>query len=72
MPQGIRRPHEAVDYAALERLYPPPPEYFETSWLDDRERIEANLLKYQQAYQAAGQVISLSKELFEQVVGIFR
>ena len=23
MPQGIRRPHEAVDYAALTRMYPP-------------------------------------------------
>ena len=29
MAQGIRRPHEAVDFAAIERLYPPPPEYYE-------------------------------------------
>ncbi len=44
MPQGIRRPHEAVDYAALTRLYPPPPEYFETAYTDTREQIEAKQL----------------------------
>ncbi|MCR9096587.1 MAG: hypothetical protein NXI30_20385 [bacterium] len=44
MPQGIRRPHEAVDYDALTRMYPPPPEYFESTWLEDRERIEAKQL----------------------------
>ncbi|NJM31720.1 MAG: hypothetical protein HC848_01065 [Limnobacter sp.] len=31
----------------------------------------ANLLKYQQAYQASGRVISLSKELFELVLNLF-
>jgi flagellar hook-associated protein 1 len=31
----------------------------------------ANLLKYQQAYQASGRVISLSKEMFELVLNIF-
>jgi phenylacetate-CoA ligase len=30
----IRRRHEAVDHAALERMFPPPPEYFETAWFD--------------------------------------
>ena len=44
MPQGIRRPHEAIDYDALTRMYPPPPEYFESTWLEDRERIEAKQL----------------------------
>ena len=44
MPQGIRRPHEAVDYDALTRLYPPPPEYFESTWLEGREQIEAKQL----------------------------
>lgn len=44
MPQGIRRPHEAVDYASLTRLYPPPPEYFETAYVDTREQIEAKQL----------------------------
>lgn len=31
----------------------------------------ANLIKFQQAYQASGRVISLSKEMFEQILGIF-
>ncbi len=44
MPQGIRRPHEAVDYDALTRLYPPAPEYFESAWLETREQIEAKQL----------------------------
>lgn len=44
MAQGIRRPHEAVDFAAVERLYPPPPEYFETAYFDDRETIESRQL----------------------------
>lgn len=39
MSQGIRRPHQAVDYNDLQRLYPPPPEYFETAWLDGPEQI---------------------------------
>jgi hypothetical protein len=44
MAQGIRRPHEAVDFAAIERMYPPPPEYFETAFYDDRETIERRQL----------------------------
>jgi len=44
MPQGIRRPHEAVDYDAMTRLYPPPPEYFETAYIETREQIEAKQL----------------------------
>jgi flagellar hook-associated protein 1 FlgK len=32
----------------------------------------SDLLKYQQAYQAAGRVISLSKELFDQIVNLLR
>ena len=31
----------------------------------------ATLLRYQQAYQASGRVISLAKEMFEQILGIF-
>ena len=31
----------------------------------------ANLIKFQQAYQASGRVISLSKELFDQILSIF-
>ena len=44
MAQGIRRPHEAVDFAAIERMYPPPPEYFETTYFEDRETIERKQL----------------------------
>jgi phenylacetate-CoA ligase len=44
MAQGIRRPHEAVDFAAIERMYPPPPEYFETAYFADRETIERTQL----------------------------
>lgn len=35
----IRRRHEAVDYTAIERLFPPPPEYFESAWFDPPEVI---------------------------------
>ena len=31
----------------------------------------ANLIKFQQAYQASGRVISLSKELFDQILNMF-
>ena len=44
MAQGIRRPHEAIDFAAIERMYPPPPEYFETAYFEDRETIERKQL----------------------------
>jgi phenylacetate-CoA ligase len=35
----IRRRHEAVDFAAIERMFPPPPEYFEAAWYDPPEVI---------------------------------
>jgi phenylacetate-CoA ligase len=37
---ALKRPFEAVDYGALARAYPPPPEYFETAWLAEPEAIE--------------------------------
>src|SRR5262249_40139174 len=37
MSGALRRPFEAVDYTALMRAYPPPPEYFETEWYRDPE-----------------------------------
>ncbi len=40
MSVGIRRPFEAVDYDALVRAFPPPPEYFERAWLAPPEEIE--------------------------------
>jgi phenylacetate-CoA ligase len=36
----LRRPFEVVDYPALARAYPPPPEYFATAWLAPPEEIE--------------------------------
>jgi phenylacetate-CoA ligase len=39
MAHGIRRPHEAADRAAIERLYPPPPEYFASAYFDDPHAI---------------------------------
>lgn len=42
---AFRRPREAVDFDHLETLYPPPPEYFDTAWLDDPTTIEAKQLE---------------------------
>jgi phenylacetate-CoA ligase len=53
---ALRRPFEAVDYAALVRAHAPPPEYFETDWLLGPEEIEARQLarlraRAQRAYE---------------------
>ena len=48
MGQGIRRPWQAVDYAEVQRAYPPPPEYFERAWYappDEIERVQLQRLK---------------------------
>ncbi|MBW2424663.1 MAG: hypothetical protein JRG86_10460 [Deltaproteobacteria bacterium] len=45
MSQGIRRPHEAVDWNYLVQAYPPPPEYFETAYLASPEEIESRQLQ---------------------------
>ncbi|HZP29740.1 MAG TPA: hypothetical protein VFC99_12360, partial [Acidimicrobiia bacterium] len=37
----FRRRHEAVDFEAIEAMFPPPPEYFETAWFDPPERTAA-------------------------------
>jgi len=39
MSQGLRRPWQAVDYDAVQRLYPPPPEYYETAWYASADEI---------------------------------
>ncbi len=44
MAAGVRRPHEAVDLAAVERMFPPPPEYFEGAFFDRPEVIERRQL----------------------------
>jgi phenylacetate-CoA ligase len=36
----IRRPHDSVDFEAVVRLYPPAPEFFESRWLDEPDRLE--------------------------------
>lgn len=41
---GIRRPFQAVDTAELMRLYPPPPEYFESAYFEAPEAIERKQL----------------------------
>ena len=45
MPAGLRRPHESVDYDALQRAYPPPPEYYDSAFLDSPDHIEATQLR---------------------------
>lgn len=37
---GIRRPWQAVDYAEVARMFPPPPEYFEHGWFAEPEEID--------------------------------
>jgi phenylacetate-CoA ligase len=41
---NFRRAFEAVDYDALVRAYPPPPEYFERAWYASPEEIERTQL----------------------------
>jgi phenylacetate-CoA ligase len=52
---GFRRPHQAVDYTTLEGRFPPPPDYFETAWLDDPDTIERKQLTRLQARAHAAQ-----------------
>jgi phenylacetate-CoA ligase len=42
---AFRRPFEAADPEAIARLYPPPPEYFETTWLATPDEIERTQLE---------------------------
>lgn len=53
----FRRPREAVDFDRLEAMYPPPPEYFETAWLDDPATIEAKQLQRLKARAAEAQKV---------------
>jgi len=47
------RPQAAVDYDALMRAYPPPPEYFATAWLAPPDEIERVQLERLQARAAS-------------------
>jgi len=40
MTYGIRRPHESVDFDALVRAFPPPPEYYESAYYASPDEIE--------------------------------
>ena len=44
MSKGIRRPHEVVDYDQLTQSFPPPPEYFDSTYLESRDEIERKQL----------------------------
>ena len=44
MSKGIRRPHEVVDYDQLTHSFPPPPEYFDSTYLESRDEIERKQL----------------------------
>ena len=51
---GIRRPHQAVDYDDLVRLFQPAPEYFEHGWLAPPEEIErTQLVRLKERLEAA-------------------
>jgi phenylacetate-CoA ligase len=51
------RPFAAVEYDALARAYPPPPEYFDTAWLAPRDQIErVQLSRLQARARAAARV----------------
>jgi phenylacetate-CoA ligase len=53
----MRRPFAAVDYDALVRAYPPPPEYFESAWLAEPEEIErVQLERLRARARVAGEV----------------
>jgi phenylacetate-CoA ligase len=54
---GLRRPYQAVDLDEVARLYPPPPEYFDTAYFDDPDTIERRQLhRLQQRALTAYQV----------------
>jgi phenylacetate-CoA ligase len=54
---GLRRPYQAVDLDEVARLYPPPPEYYETAYFDQPEAIERKqLARLQQKALTAYQV----------------
>ena len=41
---GLRRHYQAVDYDEIARLYPPPPEYYESAYFEGPEQIERKQL----------------------------
>jgi phenylacetate-CoA ligase len=66
MSVGIRRPHQAVDYDDLVRLFPPAPEYFESGWLATPEEIErTQLVRLKERAMAARHVPFFAKRWAE-------
>jgi phenylacetate-CoA ligase len=54
---GLRRPYQSVDLDEVARLYPPPPEYYETAYFEAPEVIERKqLARLQQKALTAYQV----------------
>jgi phenylacetate-CoA ligase len=54
---GLRRPYQSVDLDEVARLYPPPPEYYETAYFEQPEAIERKqLARLQQRALTAYQV----------------
>jgi phenylacetate-CoA ligase len=62
---GIRRPFEAVDYDAIMRLFPPPPEYFETAWYDPPDVIEHKQLARLKQRALAAERVPFFRERWE-------
>ena len=65
MSTGIRRPFEAVDYDAIMRLFPPPPEYFESSWYDPPDVIEHKQLARLKQRALAAERVPFFRERWE-------
>jgi phenylacetate-CoA ligase len=66
MSQGIRRPFEAVDYNAVARLYPPPPDYFESEWFDEPDVIEHKQMQRLRARADLAQRVPFFKRRWEE------
>src|SRR5215471_12170877 len=62
---GIRRPFEAVDYGEIMRLFPPPPEYFETAWYDPPDVIEHKQLARLRQRALAAERVPFFRERWE-------
>jgi phenylacetate-CoA ligase len=62
---GIRRPFEAVDYDEIMRLFPPPPEYFETAWYDPPDVIEHKQLARLKQRALAAERVPFFRERWE-------
>ena len=62
---GIRRPFEAVDYGEIMRLFPPPPEYFESAWYDPPDVIEHKQLARLKQRALAAERVPFFRERWE-------